>query len=148
MSKRISIKDIDPEAYKAMMVLENYAKNTPLNQGLKELIKIRASQINGCAYCVDMHTEYAIKLGEGTRKIFALSVWKESHLFSEEERVVLQLTDEITFISADGVRDETYNAVVTHFGERNTAQLIMQIVLINSWNRIAVATKLLYKQAD
>lgn len=145
MISRISIKDIEPEAYKAMMALENYAKTIQLSPKLKELIKIRASQINGCAYCIDMHTEYAVKLGESERRIFVLSAWKESHLFSEEERMVLQLTEEITSINVEGVRDDTYTVVVNHFGEKITAQIIMQIVLINSWNRIAVATKMIYK---
>jgi AhpD family alkylhydroperoxidase len=145
MSKRISIKDVEPEAYKAMMVLENYAKNIQVNPKLKELIKIRASQINGCAYCIDMHTEQAIKLGESERRIFALSVWKESHLFADEERIVLQLTEEITSISLQGVSESTYRDVVNFFDEKITAQIIMQIVLINSWNRIAVSTKMIYK---
>jgi AhpD family alkylhydroperoxidase len=145
MSKRISIKDIEPEAYKAMMALENYTKTTEVNPALKELIKIRASQINGCSYCIDMHTEYAVKSGESQRRIFALSAWKESHLFSEEERCVLQLTEEITAIANYGLTDETYNRVINIFGEKITARLIMQIVLINSWNRIATATKMIYK---
>jgi AhpD family alkylhydroperoxidase len=145
MSKRISIKDVEPEAYKAMMVLENYAKNIQVSPKLKELIKIRASQINGCAYCIDMHTEQAIKLGESGRRIFALSVWKESHLFTDEERIVLQLTEEITSISLQGVSESTYRDVINFFDEKITAQIIMQIVLINSWNRIAVSTKMIYK---
>jgi AhpD family alkylhydroperoxidase len=145
MSHRISVKDIEPEAYKAMLALENYAKNIQLNPKIKELIKIRASQINGCAYCLDMHTEYAVKLGESERRIFVLSAWKESHLFSEEEKIVLQITEEITSISNQGLTDDTYNRVLNFFGEKITAQIIMQIVLINSWNRIAVATKMIYK---
>lgn len=145
MTKRILIKDIEPEAYKAMMVLENYTKTIQLNPLFIELIKIRASQINGCAYCLDMHTETAIKIGESVRRIFALSVWKESLLFTEEERAILQLTDEVTSISIHGVTDETYNRVVNCFDEKKTAQIIMQIVLINSWNRIAVSTKMIYK---
>jgi len=145
MTKRVSIKDAEPEAYKAMMALENYGQTTSVDPKLKELIKIRASQINGCAYCVDMHTEDALKLGESDRRIFALSVWKESHLFLEEERIVLQVTEEITSISAHGVTDETYSRVQNYYGEKITAQIIMLIVLINSWNRIAATTKMIYK---
>ncbi|MEO6883840.1 MAG: carboxymuconolactone decarboxylase family protein [Bacteroidia bacterium] len=145
MTKRISIKDIEPEAYKAMLTLENYAKNTEVTAQLKELIKIRASQINKCAYCLDMHTEDAIKLGENARRIYLLSAWKESPLFSDEEKAVLQLTEEVTHISENGVTDETYNNVLRHFGEKVTAQLIMLIVVINSWNRIAISTKMIYK---
>lgn len=145
MTTRISIKEIEPAAYQAMMALEHYGLAIPVSTVLKELIKMRASQINGCAYCLDMHTEHALESGESQRRIFALPVWKESHLFSEEERIVLQLTEEVTLISAHGVKDETYGRVVEYFGERVTAQLIMLIVLINSWNRIAVATRLIYK---
>jgi AhpD family alkylhydroperoxidase len=145
MSNRISIKTLEPEAYMALLALENYTRTIRVDPKLKELIKIRASQINGCAYCIDMHTEEALALGESPRRIFAVSAWKESHLFSPEERVVMQLTDEITLISAHGVSDETYDGVVSAFGERITAQIIMQIIMINSWNRIAVSTQMIYK---
>ena len=146
MNNRISIKDLEPEAYKAMMALENYSANTQINPTLKELIKIRASQINRCAYCLDMHTEDALKEGESEHRISLLSAWKESHLFSDQEKAVLQLTEEITNISLAGVSDETYNRVLGHFEENMTAQLIMLIVLINSWNRIAVSTKMIFKK--
>ncbi|MEO7043656.1 MAG: carboxymuconolactone decarboxylase family protein [Ferruginibacter sp.] len=129
-----------------MLALEDYAKTTQVSPKLKELIKIRASQINKCANCIDMHTEDAVKLGESERRIYLLSAWKESHLFTDEEKAVLQLTEEVTHISADGVADETYNNVVNYFGEKITAQIIMLIVIINSWNRIAVSTKMIYKQ--
>ena len=146
MNKRISIKDLEPGAYDAMMTLENYTKNNDIDPLLKELIKTRASQINGCAYCVDMHTEDAIKLGESARRLFALAVWKESHLFSEGERAVLQLTEEVTLLSRGGVTGKTYDRVVSIYGEQITAQLIMQIVVINAWNRITVPTRSIYKQ--
>lgn len=146
MTKRISIKDIEPNAYKAMLELENYTKTADISTSLRELIKIRASQINGCSYCVDMHTEDAVKEGESSRRIFALSVWKESHLFTESERAVLQLTEEVTLIANHGVSNETYANVIKFFGEKLLAQIIMQIVVINSWNRIAVATKMIYKK--
>lgn len=146
MPNRISIKEIDPEAYKAMYAMEHYAKSTHIPPMLRQLVKIRASQINGCAYCLDMHTEEALALGEHDRRIFALSVWKESHLFSDEERAALQLTDEITLISQNGVKDETYENVLKHFGEKDVTQLIMLIIIINSWNRIAVSTKMVYKK--
>jgi AhpD family alkylhydroperoxidase len=143
--KRISIKDIEPEAYKAMYALEAYSKTSTLDPKLKELIKMRASQINGCAYCVDMHTEDALKIGESDRRIFALAVWHESHLFTEEERALLQLTEEVTKISDKGVTDETYERAIEFFGPEMTAQIIMMIVAINGWNRIAVSTKQIYK---
>lgn len=145
MPKRISIKEIEPGAYKAMLELENYTKNSDIPAKLRQLIKISASQLNGCAYCVDMHTEQAMADGESTRRIFALPVWKESHLFSEEERAVLQLTEELTLVSVHGIKNETYNAVLNFFGETVLAQLIMQIIVINAWNRIAVSTQMIYK---
>lgn len=145
MKKRISIKDLEPEAYKAMMALENYSATVQIIPQLKELIKIRASQINKCAYCIDMHAEDAIKLGETARRIYALTAWQESHLFSEKERAVLQLTEEITLISQHGVTENTYDTILSHYSEKETAQIMMLIVLINSWNRIAIATKMIYK---
>ena len=146
MSNRVSIKDIEPGAYKAMMALENYTGQTDVSSKIKELIKIRASQINNCAYCLDMHTEDAIKLGESERRIYLLSAWKESHLFTEEEKAVLQLTEEVTNISINGVSESVYQNTVQYFGEKITAQIIMLIVVINAWNRIAIATKMIYKQ--
>ncbi|MEO6902952.1 MAG: carboxymuconolactone decarboxylase family protein [Bacteroidia bacterium] len=145
-TNRVSIKDLEPEAYTAMLAMEEYSKTSTIHPKLKELIKIRASQINGCAYCIDMHTEDAIKLGESARRIFALSAWHESHLFSEKERVILNLTEEVTKISEKGVTDEAYNKAVNLFEEKIVAQIIMQIIIINAWNRIAIASKLVYKK--
>ncbi|HEY4327576.1 MAG TPA: carboxymuconolactone decarboxylase family protein [Mucilaginibacter sp.] len=141
---RISIKDIEPDAYKAMIGLEQYISNSSLSPLLRELIKIRASQINGCAYCIDMHTQEALKIGETQRRIFALSAWRESPLFTEEERAVLKLTEAVTLISVDGVSDETYAKVRKIYGERGLAQIIMQLIIINSWNRIAVSTRQIF----
>ena len=142
---RIDIKELEPNSYKAMIGLEQYIRNSQIAPQLRELIKIRASQINGCAYCIDMHTQEALKIGENQRRIFALSAWKESPLFTEEEKAVLQLTEEVTLISKDGVSDETYNNVLKFFGENVLAQIIMQVVIINSWNRIAVATQQIFE---
>ena len=141
---RISIKDKEPDAYKAMLGLEQYIRNSPISPMLLEMIKIRASQINGCAYCIDMHTQEALEIGETQRRIFALSAWKESPLFTEEERIVLQLTEEVTLISKDGVSDDTYDKAIKTYGENGLAQIIMQIIIINSWNRIAVSTKQIF----
>jgi AhpD family alkylhydroperoxidase len=142
---RINIKELEPNSYKGMLGMEQYMRNTQIDPKLRELIKIRSSQINGCAYCLDMHTQEALKIGESQRRIFALSAWKESPLFTEEERAVLQLTEEVTLISKDGVRDETYSAVLKLFGENVLAQIIMQIIVINSWNRIAVSTRQIFE---
>ena len=144
--QRKAIKDIEPNAYKAMLGMEQYIKNSQLPALLREMIKIRASQINGCAYCIDMHTQEALKIGETQRRIFALSAWKESPLFTAEERAVLQLTEEVTLISEKGVSDETYDKVLKLYGENALAQIIMQVIIINSWNRIAVSAKQIFEQ--
>jgi AhpD family alkylhydroperoxidase len=143
--KRINISEIERNTYKAMLNMESYVRNSQIPPLLRELIKIRASQINGCAYCIDMHTEEALFLGETPRRIFAVSAWKESPLFTEEERAVLQMTEEVTLIAKDGLSDETYNKVLKIFGERGVAQVIMQIVMINSWNRVAVSTQQIFE---
>ncbi|MEO8820659.1 MAG: carboxymuconolactone decarboxylase family protein [Ginsengibacter sp.] len=145
MTKRINVYSLEPAALKALRGVEDYTKTSQLPALLRELIKIRSSQINGCAYCIDMHTEDAIKLGETPRRIFALSAWKESPLFSEEERAILQLTEEVTMISNHGVSDETYNTVLKFYSENQMAQILMQIVIINSWNRIAVSTNQIFE---
>lgn len=137
--KRKSVMELQPKAYEAMRGLENYIRSTDLDRKLCELVKIRASQLNGCAYCIDMHTEEALELGETNRRLFAVAAWHESPLFSEKERIALQLTEEVTHIGDEGVSDETYEAAVAIFGEQATAQIIMQIVIINSWNRLAVS---------
>lgn len=116
-----------------------YASSIP--RTLVELIKIRASQINKCAYCIDYHTTEALQIGESARRIFALSAWKESPLFTETERVALQLTEEITHISTDGVADETYENVKAHFTDGEIGDLIICISHINFLNRVGVSTK-------
>ena len=145
MEKRINVYSLEPDAFKALKGLEDYTRAAQLPALLHELIKIRASQINGCAYCLDMHTQDAIKLGETPRRIFALSAWKESPLFSEEERAVLQLTEEVTLISNYGVSDATYNTVLKFYSENQLSQILMQIVVINSWNRIAISTNQIFE---
>lgn len=136
--------EVQPKAYEAMRGLENYIRSTSLDRKLCELIKIRASQLNGCAYCIDMHTEEALELGETNRRLFATAAWHESPLFTADERVALQLTEEVTHIGDEGVTDETYEAAIAAFGEEKTAQIIMQIVIINAWNRLAVSTEQVY----
>lgn len=142
MENRINISDIEPGAYQAMLGLEKYIESVILDPGLKELIKIRASQINGCAYCIQMHAEQARKSGETENRIYALSAWKESPLFNELERAVLGVTEEVTLISENGLSKSTYANALSLLGENGLAQCIMQVVTINAWNRIAVATSM------
>lgn len=142
---RKSINDIEPEGFKAVLGMEEYMRKSTLPKLLLELIKVRASQLNGCAYCLDMHTQEALELGETQRRLFAIAAWHESPLFTEEERAVLQLTEEVTLIGDAGVSDETYDAVLNFFGEKGIAQIIMQIIVINTWNRIAVSTQQIFE---
>jgi AhpD family alkylhydroperoxidase len=142
MEKRININEIEPQAIKAMYALEGYLGTTQLSNTHKELIKIRASQINGCAFCIDMHTKDALKYGETNQRIFLLNAWRETNLFTEEEKVILAITEEITLIHNRGLSDETYQKAEQFFSKNAIAQLIMAVVTINGWNRIAVSTQL------
>lgn len=142
MEKRININQVEPQAYKAMYALVNYLNHSSIGNELMELIKIRASQINACAFCLDMHTKDALKLGISQQKIFLLNAWKETNLFNDEEKAVLALTEEVTLIHQSGVSNETYDRLLQHFDENQIAQLVMAIVTINSWNRIAISTHL------
>lgn len=140
MERRLNVQKAEPEAYKAMLALEKYLATTKIKPLHKELIKIRASQINGCAYCINMHTKDARKLGETEQRIYLLNALRETSLFTEEERAILALTEEVTFISK-GVSDETYRQAARLFDEQYVAQLLMVIVTINAWNRIAITSK-------
>ncbi len=142
MNRRINIKSLEPAAYKAMLSLEEYLGKSSLDSSIKELIKTRASQINGCAFCIQMHTEQARKKGESEQRLYALVAWRESPLFSEKERAVLALTEEVTRISQYGVSETTNKNAINHLGENGFAQAIMQIATINVWNRIAIATRM------
>ena len=145
MQKRVHINEAEPEAFKTMLGMESYIRSTGLPPLLLELIKVRASDLNGCAYCIDMHTQEALEKGETTRRLFAIAAWKESPLFTDEERAVLQLTDEVTLISKGGVSDHTYDEVLKYYKENEVAQIIMQIIIINSWNRIAISTNQIFQ---
>lgn len=144
MKTRLNIETVEPNAYAAMSGLEGYTRKTSLKQAFKDLIKIRASQINGCAYCIEMHTADARKRGETESRIYALNAWRESPVFSAEERALLQLTEEATRIAEKGVTDETYATLQRHFDDATIAQAIMQVVVINAWNRIAISTRKLH----
>ncbi|RXF69388.1 carboxymuconolactone decarboxylase family protein [Arcticibacter tournemirensis] len=143
MEKRININSTEPQAYKAMFALEGYLAKAEISKTLKELIKIRASQINNCAYCIDMHTKDALKNGDTSQRLFLVSAWREAaKFFTEEEQTVLKMTEEITLIHQNGLSEETYRKASGIFSENQIAQIIMAIVTINAWNRIAVSTHL------
>lgn len=140
MQKRIDISTAASGAYKKVLALEDFIQNSKLEKTHLELIKIRASQINGCAFCINMHTQDALKQGETAQRIFLLNAWRETTLFSDEERVILAMTEEITLISTSGLSDETYKAAERLFDAEYIALIIMSIATINTWNRIAIST--------
>jgi AhpD family alkylhydroperoxidase len=142
MEKRINIAALEPAAYKALAGLESYLATTAINKTLKELIKIRASQINGCAFCIHMHTTDARKQGETEQRIYLLNAWKEvDGLYTAEERAVLALTEEMTLIANGGVTDETYQKAKSFFDDNQLAQIMVAIITINGWNRMCIATQ-------
>jgi len=139
MSNRIIIRDLEPAALKGLLALESYLATTGIAPLHQEMIRIRASQINGCAYCVDKHTGDARKAGETERRINALTVWRETPFFSEEERVILALTEAVTLI-IKGVPEAVYQQAIKVLGGHKTAQVIMAAITINAWNRIGIST--------
>ncbi|MBT2671784.1 carboxymuconolactone decarboxylase family protein [Streptomyces sp. ISL-14] len=141
MEQRINYMKTNREVVKLMVELEEYKKTTGIDSKLIELIKIRASQINGCAYCLDMHTKDARAMGETEQRIYCLSAWRESPFYSEPERAVLELTEAVTAISANGVPDELYERVRLHFDEKQYIDLVTIIITINGWNRLAISAK-------
>lgn len=139
MKPRIVIPTVAPEAYQALMNLEKYISTTSLTPIHKELIKIRASQINGCAYCINMHTADGRKHGMTEQKIYLLDAWREADVYSEEEKAILALTEQVTLIS-NHVSDEVYQNAANLFDEKYLAEIILLIITINSWNRLAITT--------
>ncbi|MDB4924542.1 carboxymuconolactone decarboxylase family protein [Mucilaginibacter sp.] len=139
MKPRIVIPNLEPEAYKVMLGFDHYLNSTGLSKKHRELIKIRASQINGCAFCIDMHTKDARKAGETEQRIYALNAWRDTPFFTEEERAILALTEEVTLIQ-NHVSDKTYEAAAAILDEHYLAQVIMAIISINAWNRIGITT--------
>lgn len=144
MQNRIKINNVSqPKAYKAMMAFETYLAQASISKKLKDLIKIRASEINGCAYCIDMHTKDAIANGESIQRIFLISAWREAaNFFTEEEQTILAITEEITLIHAHGLSDESYQNALKFFDDDQLTEIIMAIIAINAWNRIGVSTHL------
>ncbi|KEQ23710.1 carboxymuconolactone decarboxylase family protein [Paenibacillus tyrfis] len=140
MKARMNHYEVNPKAYETMLGLEKFSTSSGLDHTLYELIKIRASQINGCAFCLDMHTEALLKVSGNERRIHLISVWRESPFFTEAERAALELTEAVTLISDGGVPQSLYERVREHFDEKQYVALIMAIVTINGWNRLAIST--------
>jgi len=148
MQKRFNIKTVAPNALKAMIGLETYLSQCSISKSTKELIKIRASQINGCAFCINIHTQEAIKNGETSQRIFLLNAWREvENVYTDEEKAVLAITEEVTLIHQNGLSDATYTNAVNFFSETQIADIIMAVTTINLWNRIVLSTHLLIGQS-
>lgn len=135
----MNINQAEPAIYKAMAVADNYLPEFQLDRKLQELIRIRVSQINGCGYCIDYHSNDALQLGETPQRLFALAAWWETPFFNDEERAILKLAEEVTNISQHGVSDNTYENALQLLGEQKLAQVIFVTITINNWNRIAIS---------
>jgi AhpD family alkylhydroperoxidase len=139
MEPRISYQQASPGAIAAMMNLERYVRECGLEHSLLHLLKLRASQINGCAYCVDMHSKDARALGESEQRLHLLTVWREAPVFTDRERAALAWTEAVTRISEGGTTDELFAQLREHFSEKEIVDLTMTVVAINGWNRLAIS---------
>lgn len=140
MESRVNIETAKPDAWKAFYHVSTVLAKSALTPIQKHLISIRTSQLNSCAFCLNMHTQEALQSGETQQRIFLLSAWKETHLFSDEEKAILALTEEVTLIHQHGVSDDTYQNAAKFFSSEAIADVILAIVIMNAWNRIAVST--------
>lgn len=143
MEERMNIYKLLPSSYEAMSGLSDFVKSLGLDHTLSELIKIRASQINGCAFCLNMHARDARNFGETEQRIYALPAWREAPYYTDRERAALALAEAITLVSSTHVPDDVYNDALKVFTKEEIAKITMAVVLINSWNRIAVTSRTL-----
>jgi AhpD family alkylhydroperoxidase len=138
---RVTLTEEVPGIYQAMLRLDKAVADTPLERPLKELVRIRASQINGCAYCIDMHTLDARSIGESEQRIYALSAWREAPFFTARERAALELTEAMTLIHQGHVPDQVYAVAAAEFGPAELSQLAWLIIVINAWNRMGITAR-------
>ena len=139
MQARIDYLKITPAARAALSAVDEYVHKSGLEPALLDLVKLRASQINGCAYCIDMHSKDARARGESEQRLYALSAWRETPFFTERERAALAWAEAVTLVSRDHVPDDVYQMVRKHFEEKQLIDLTMAVVAINSWNRVAIS---------
>ena len=139
MDARLDMTAAAPEAQKAMFSLEKYVRQSGLEPSLLELVRLRASQINGCAYCIDMHTKDARSRGETEQRLYELLTWRETPFYTERERAALAWTEAVTLVSQDHVPDDVYALARRHFSEKELVDLTMGVVAINGWNRLAIS---------
>lgn len=142
MEARLDYANASPEAYKAMLQLEGVVRRSGIDPKLLELMKIRASQLNGCAYCIDMHTKDARFKGETEQRIYALDAWRETPFYSEKERAALAWTEAITNIQIGHAPEAVYQELSRNFSEQERVNITLAIATINAWNRIAIGFRL------
>ncbi len=140
-SVRVDVDGLAPHISAAMNALDAASRQTRLEAALLELVRARASQLNGCAYCVDMHTRDAFEAGESQRRLFALPVWRETPFFTERERAALALTEAATRLTDGPVRDDVFGHAAAQFDETELAELIWTIAVINTWNRLGATAR-------
>jgi len=143
MKERMNIDKAEPGIYKAMDAADKLVATFGLDKKLVELVRLRVSQINGCGYCVDMHSADAVKAGETHKRVFAMSAWWETPFFSDKERAAFKLIEEVTLIANMGVSEDTYQEARRHFSETEIAQLICTAIAPGSWNRIAISVHMI-----
>ncbi|MDE3071681.1 MAG: carboxymuconolactone decarboxylase family protein [Pseudomonadota bacterium] len=139
MNTRIDYRKAAPDAFKAMLDLEAGVRRSGLEQGLLELVKMRASQINGCAYCLDMHSKDARATGETEQRLYLLPAWRETDFYSPRERAALAWTEAVTQVAVNALSDTLYAELQVHFNEKEIVELTLAIIAINGWNRLAIA---------
>ncbi len=138
MEERLKYAKVAPQGYRAMAGLQRYVDDCGLEPLMMELVKMRASQINGCAYCLDMHSKDARALGESEQRLYMLNAWREAPFYSERERAALLWTEELTLVSEGHASDAVYEEVRRQFSEEELVNLTLAIVAINGWNRLAI----------
>ncbi len=141
MQPRINYLKAAPGAYHAMLGLEQYLHNSGLEQPLLHLVKLRASQLNGCAFCLDMHWKDLRAIGESEQRLYALDAWRESPFYTDRERAALAWTEAVTLVAQSHVSDAVYDEVRPHFTEKELADLTLAVAAINAWNRLSIAAR-------
>jgi AhpD family alkylhydroperoxidase len=136
--ERMKVEEVAPEVYKALLALEQAVQNSGIDKKLLHLVKLRASQINGCAFCMAMHTKEAIRDGDHPDRVALLSGWRETDLFTPKEQAALEWTEAVTALSSDHIGDDLYERTAIQFPGRELAELTLAVIAINSWNRVAV----------
>ena len=147
MQPRLNYREIAPDGFKAMAGLEQYLRRSSIEPALLHLVKLRASQINGCAYCIDLHSKDARRGGETEQRLYCLSVWRECPFYTDRERAAFEWTEAVTLITDGHVPDDVFERVRKHFNDKELVDLNYAVAAINAWNRIAIPFRLVPAQS-